>query len=108
MPRKLPISARDETALRQYVDAYRSFLEDGVHDLSDVCAAAGMRKEHHPHRLVVIGRSRQEMRKRLANWLRDGSATGVVSGHTAASTPLVFVFTGQGTQWWAMGRSVRH
>jgi acyl transferase domain-containing protein/NADPH:quinone reductase-like Zn-dependent oxidoreductase/thioesterase domain-containing protein/acyl carrier protein len=105
-PCVLPISARDETALREYVGAYRAFLEDAAHDVSDVCAASGMRKEHHPHRLVIIGRSRQEVRKRLASWLRDGSATGVVSGHTAPYTPLVFVFTGQGTQWWAMGRDL--
>jgi acyl transferase domain-containing protein/NADPH:quinone reductase-like Zn-dependent oxidoreductase/thioesterase domain-containing protein/acyl carrier protein len=105
-PCALAISARHETALREYVEAYRSLLEDAAHGLPDVCAAAGTRKEHHHHRLVVIGRSRQEVRTRLASWLRDGSATGVVSGHTAASTPLVFVFTGQGTQWWAMGRDL--
>lgn len=107
-PCALPISARDETALREYVQAYRSFLEDTAYSLADVGATAGVRKAHHDHRLVVIGGSRQEVRKRLANWLRVGSATGVVSGHTAASTPLVFVFTGQGTQWWAMGRGLFH
>ena len=38
------------------------------------------RKEHHPHRLVLIGRSREEMRHRAAAWLRDGAAEGVVTG----------------------------
>ncbi len=105
-PCLLPISARDETALRDYASAYRDLLSHTSHALGDVCAAAGERKAHHAHRLVVIGQSHPDIGKRLATWLREGSANGVVSGHAAPATPLVFVFTGQGTQWWAMGRHV--
>jgi acyl transferase domain-containing protein/NADPH:quinone reductase-like Zn-dependent oxidoreductase/thioesterase domain-containing protein/NAD(P)-dependent dehydrogenase (short-subunit alcohol dehydrogenase family)/SAM-dependent methyltransferase/acyl carrier protein len=105
-PCVLPISARDETALGEYVEAYRSFLENSAHSVLDVCAAAGTRKEHHTRRLVVTGTNAREIRKRLANWRRDGHATGVVAGQPSAHTPPVFVFTGQGTQWWGMGRQL--
>jgi acyl transferase domain-containing protein/NADPH:quinone reductase-like Zn-dependent oxidoreductase/thioesterase domain-containing protein/acyl carrier protein len=105
-PCVLPISARDETALRSYVQAYRAVLADRSQRLSDVCAFAGERKEHHNHRLVVIGHSPEDMRNRAATWLRDGSAAGVVVGRTMPHSPPVFVFTGQGAQWWAMGRQL--
>src|SRR5207247_11441792 len=105
-PCVLPISARDEAALGRSVDAYKEFLSGPSHALSDVCAAAGERREHHPQRLVVIGQSVAETRTCLTTWRRDGTAAGVVSGRTAAHGPLVFVFTGQGAQWWGMGREL--
>ncbi len=105
-PCLLPVSARDEAALRRYVGAYRDLMDDPSQALGDVCAAAGERKAHHDHRLVVIGDSRHDVRRSLTDWLRDGSATRVVPGHAAPGTRLVFVFTGQGPQWWAMGRQL--
>ena len=105
-PHLLPISARDESALRGYVTRYRDLLSDGSHPLADLCASAGDRKEHHPHRLVIVGRHREDMRRRASAWLRDGSDEGVVAGRYAAQTAPVFVFAGQGPQWWAMGHQL--
>ena len=105
-PLVLPISARDETALRAYVSAFCRCLQNGTEPLADLCAAAGSRKEQHPHRLVVAGRTGSELEGQLRQWLRDGHAPGVVSGRTKSNRPPVFVFTGQGGQWWAMGRTL--
>jgi thioester reductase-like protein len=107
-PFVLPISARDDVALRDYAKAYRSSLEDESLDLADFCYSAGARKEHHSERLVVLGRDAKELRGRLDSWLRGGDAAeGVITGRGAAkSKPIVFVFTGQGAQWWGMGREL--
>jgi acyl transferase domain-containing protein/NADPH:quinone reductase-like Zn-dependent oxidoreductase/thioesterase domain-containing protein/SAM-dependent methyltransferase/acyl carrier protein len=106
-PRLLAISARDETALQRYVGAYRDVLDDPSPPLEDLCAAAGERKAHHERRLAAIGHSHQQLRRRLAAWLRDGTASDVVSGRAAPGPPPVFVFSGQGTQWAGMGRQLR-
>ncbi|HEV3144024.1 MAG TPA: type I polyketide synthase, partial [Gemmataceae bacterium] len=107
-PFLLPISARDDKALRRYVESYRAVLSDRTLDLADVCFTAGERREHHDHRFVVLGQDAAQMRKRLAAWLRSSAPVeGVVTGRgRAAVTPLVFVYTGQGAQWWAMGRQL--
>jgi acyl transferase domain-containing protein/NADPH:quinone reductase-like Zn-dependent oxidoreductase/thioesterase domain-containing protein/SAM-dependent methyltransferase/acyl carrier protein len=105
-PCVLPISARDEAALGRAVDAHRELVRAMQPTLSDVCAAAGARREHHAQRLAVIGRSIAEVDRRLAAWRRDGTAAGVVAGRGGASAPLAFVFTGQGAQWWGMGRQL--
>lgn len=107
-PFVLPISARDDVALRDYVKAFRKSLEDESRDLADVCYSAGARKEHHSERLVVLGHDAKELCGRLDSWLRGGDDTeGVIAGRGASgSKPIVFVFTGQGAQWWAMGRQL--
>jgi acyl transferase domain-containing protein len=106
-PCLLPISARDDESLRRYAAAYRDHLADPARDLSDVCYSAGARKEHHERRLVVMGRSAAEIRRRLGVWLTGAAVKGVTTGRcSAALAPLVFVFTGQGAQWWAMGRQL--
>jgi acyl transferase domain-containing protein/NADPH:quinone reductase-like Zn-dependent oxidoreductase/SAM-dependent methyltransferase/acyl carrier protein len=109
----LPISARDEDSLRRFVESYRAFLADPALDLADACYCAGARREHHDHRLVVIGNTADQMRQRLGAWLHGADPEGVVIGRTttaaspqAGSSAPVFVYTGQGGQWWAMGRKL--
>ena len=107
-PLVLPISARDDVSLRDYAKAYRKSLEDESLDVSDFCYSAGARKEHHNERLAVMGHDAGGLRGRLDAWLRGSdSVEGVIAGRkNAEGGPLIFVFTGQGPQWWAMGRQL--
>jgi len=107
-PFVLPISARDDVSLRDYAKAYRKSLEDESLEVSDFCYSAGARKEHHDERLVVVGRDARELRVRLDAWLRGSDQLeGIVAGREdVEGGPIVFVFTGQGPQWWAMGRQL--
>jgi acyl transferase domain-containing protein len=109
-PFVLPISARDKTALRDYVTVYRRLITDSSLSLADVCYSAGAHKEHHSERLVVIADDAQQMSERLQSWLEgEDPAPGVIVGHRRdAARELVFVFTGQGSQWWAMGQQLLH
>ncbi len=109
-PLLLPISARDETSLIQYVKRFRDSLGLQVHDenLTDLCYSAGARKEHHHNRLVVLGRDSDQLRSRLTRRLADENASdGIIQGKSAANVgDITFVFTGQGAQWWQMGREL--
>ena len=107
-PFVLPISARDKIALRDYAAAYSKLLRDPSVSLADVCYSAGTHKEHHSESLVVIADNAQQMTDRLQSWLDSESpVSGAIVGQRHdAKKELVFVFTGQGSQWWAMGQQL--
>lgn len=107
-PILLPLSARTDDALRETVVRWRRFVRSSGADLHDIAAAAGRRREHHDHRLVFVARDREDLIHRMTEWLADGERSGqAISGRPAGELHApVFVFTGQGAQWWAMGQQL--
>lgn len=108
-PLLLPLSARDDEALRKYAAAYRDCLADESLKPGALATAAGLRKEQHDRRLVVRGRDRQQLRRRLGGWLSGvQQVQGVNQGRFNRSLgELTFVYTGQGAQWWGMGQQLQ-
>ncbi|MDZ4403436.1 polyketide synthase [Prosthecobacter sp.] len=105
----LPLSARgSDAALTAVARSFQSYLEsaDKSLHLNAICAAASRRRTHHELRLAVIGRTRSEMAESLAAFLRGEADPGLHSGQPVKNARLVFVFSGQGPQWWAMGREL--
>ncbi len=109
-PVLLPLSARTDDALRDTVVRMRRFLHASDTDLNEIAAAAGLKREHHDYRLTVTAKDRAAMIRRLTDWLAEGDRSGsVLTGRPVSEAhPLVFVFTGQGAQWWAMGQDLIH
>ena len=79
--------------------------------LEEIAANAALRRTHHDHRLAVVARSKQELAERLrefAAWAA-GRGRGSRGERSAGHRPrLAFVCSGQGPQWWAMGRQLLH
>jgi len=103
-PRLLPISARSPEALRTNASAHVDLL-DTTPSLDDACHTAGARREHHPYRLAVAGRTTHEMRESLQAFLTDDRRPGLAQAERPATQRprLAFVFSGNGSQWPAMG-----
>lgn len=104
----LTISARSRSALAAMAADYRdrlAKLDDA--DLADFRRSAALRRGHYDHRLAVGGATVAETAERLSAFLADGHAPGLVTGacETRGERP-VFVFSGMGPQWWAMGREL--
>jgi myxalamid-type polyketide synthase MxaE and MxaD len=104
----LPLSARSPEALKCLASAYQEFLatpEPAV-SLPDVCYTASARLGHHDHRLAVAGNSPAQLIDSLNAFLRGETRPGLSSGRKQAARrrKLVFVFSGQGSQWFGMGR----
>jgi acyl transferase domain-containing protein/acyl carrier protein len=107
----LPISARAPEALGEMAAAYAGLLRrDGADAprLLDVCYTAATRRTHHDHRAVAIGPTRHAVADALDALARGEVRFDVVNGRRlhGRRPDAVWVFSGQGPQWWAMGRDL--
>ena len=110
--RLLVLSAPTASALRALASHYRGV--DGP--LAAVCATAAIGRNHFPARLAVQADSIEDLRARLtafaggtadpgsAAQARGGWWTGV--RETLDEPPIAFLYTGQGAQYWGMGRDL--
>jgi acyl transferase domain-containing protein len=99
----LPLSTSDPQALGELATRYANTLSGDVDPL-DVCFSAGTRRTHFPHRLAVVGQDRQSLVEGLRR-IADGELP--VDGDRVSVPPrVVFVFSGQGSQWLGMGREL--
>ncbi len=106
----LTISARNDTALREFAARYRDFLrgEGSEAPIGGICHSANSRRGRHDYRLAVAGRTHEDIAARLDSYLSDTAAFGVFQGRRAPGPrpKLAFILTGMGPQWWAMGRQL--
>lgn len=105
----LPLSARSEAALTDLAKAWLAkFPADYPGALKDLCYSAACRRGHHDYRLAIMGDSWKAMHEKLTAFVAGQPDSGWVSGKadSKASSKPVFVYTGMGPQWWAMGREL--
>ena len=107
-PRILVISARSTAALRAHVAAHADrlvTLADQQH-LDDTCRTAALQRDHLEHRFAVVGRTSDDLRVHMQQWLAAGQAPGVRVARSSIDARTAFVFCGQGPQWWGMARGM--
>jgi acyl transferase domain-containing protein/acyl carrier protein/phospholipid N-methyltransferase len=111
----LMISARSEEALRATAARLSAWLEERSHAngsspvLPDLTYTLGARRNHHQYRLTLVAQSMEEAIREL-----KGHATGEqsvklrtsFSPRREAAPRIAFVMSGQGPQWWGMGREL--
>lgn len=102
-----PLSARGPAALACLAGRYVEALDAGADPAALASAVAHRRTHHRQARLAVVMSSPAELHDALAA-VRDGAAHPAVhqSSGSAVPSPLAFVFTGMGPQWWGMGRQL--
>ena len=96
----LPLSARSAPALGELARRYADVLAAGE-DAAAVCARAAVGRTHHPYRLCLHDSDSAA----LAAQLR-AAPTARLRPADAVAPRLAFVFSGQGSQWPAMGRGL--
>ncbi|UFP94731.1 type I polyketide synthase [Gloeobacter morelensis] len=106
----VPLSARTAQALQDLASAYRAWLRSdrALPALADLAYSAGLRRNHHGERLAVVAHTLAELGERLEDFGRGQPHCGVVSGRQPRKRRprIAFVCSGQGPQWWAMGREL--
>jgi acyl transferase domain-containing protein/surfactin synthase thioesterase subunit/NADP-dependent 3-hydroxy acid dehydrogenase YdfG/aryl carrier-like protein len=105
------VSARSAAALASSALRLADQLErqcDEVPDLHALAAALRFRRSRFEHRLGLVASSRDELRLQLTAFGKTGQAPtgGVIARAPEAAKRCAFVYTGQGAQWFAMGRKL--
>ena len=106
------ISANGPETLIAYARKYLSWLKGRKNDeqylLKDIVYSAGIRKAHYSNRLAVRANNESELFEYLEDYLNGDPNVNIAFTKSEFSEKprLVFVCTGQGPQWYAMGREL--
>ena len=109
------LSARSEESLRAAAARLAAWLEEHAPSngtaaqLPDLVYTLGARRNHHAYRLTATATEVLPLAGELKAFAETGSSTGLKSSFTPMpERPLRvgFVMSGQGPQWWGMGREL--
>ena len=111
----LVISARSEDALKASAARLAGWIES--HELGNGASpvlpkltySLGARRNHHAHRLTLIGSSSAEISGELQAFAAGNPVTKARTSFTPRpefAPRIGFVMSGQGPQWWGMGREL--
>jgi acyl transferase domain-containing protein len=104
----LLISGSSEAGLqavaRSYVDMLRT---QDCAPWQNVCAAAATCRSPLRYRLALSASSSEEAAQKLESYLDGKSVARLAAGSsTTPTSALAFVYSGNGPQWWGMGREL--
>jgi len=106
----LTLSAQSDRGLADLSSRYIDFLSKQTEaELTDICFSAHIGRCHLDERLAVIGTSPEEIERKLAEYLRNGSTAAVLRDSVASGldmSKVAFLFTGQGSQYAGMGKQL--
>jgi acyl transferase domain-containing protein/acyl carrier protein len=108
-PLLLPLSGRTAESLRDRARSVAQYIrtkpEVAAHDITYTAAA---RLEHFQHRLAVVASCREDLSSALEAFAENGDPVNLTAGRVRAkdAPKVAFVCSGQGAQWWAMGREL--
>ena len=109
------ISARSEEALRASALQLAKWLDERTHAngdspvLPDLVYSLGARRNHHQHRLTMVASSMTELVQELDAFGVKGETVKARTSFTPRpehAPRVAFVMSGQGPQWWGMGREL--
>src|ERR1700733_2525138 len=117
-PWPLVLSARSEEALRASASRLSAWLDQRSNAngsspmLPDLAYTLGARRNHHPYRLTLVAQSICEAIQEFNSYElspQDCTARMALAPRRTQPARVAFVMSGQGPQWWGMGRElIRH
>jgi phthiocerol/phenolphthiocerol synthesis type-I polyketide synthase C len=107
----LALSTKSASTLKELAHRFENHLATHPDEsLADVCFSANAGRSHFAHRLAATVDSPGQLRERLAAFIAGREVGGLQSSHvqSKSASRVVFLFTGQGSQYSGMGRQLYH
>ncbi|MEW6234513.1 MAG: SDR family NAD(P)-dependent oxidoreductase [Candidatus Omnitrophota bacterium] len=102
----LPLSAKNEVALKQLAARYADYFEQNPNTpIADACYTAGAGRSHFENRLAAAGAASEDFKDALRKF-SQGEKTKSLTSARGGRPRLAFLFTGQGSQYVGMGRGL--
>ncbi|MBN2717252.1 MAG: SDR family NAD(P)-dependent oxidoreductase [Deltaproteobacteria bacterium] len=107
-PLPLLLSARNDSALQQLAGAYKRILEADNVSLPELSKQAATRRSQLEIRAAVAATDRSDAIAKLSDMEKGISHPHVIKERPTLrqADKIAFVFSGQGPQWYAMGREL--
>jgi acyl transferase domain-containing protein/acyl carrier protein/SAM-dependent methyltransferase len=109
-PLLLPLSGRTVEALRDRARSIANYLKTKQDvAVDDVAYTLAARRDHLEYRLAAIG-TRRELTSTLEAFAEDQDPVNLTASRVRSKdmVKVAFVCSGQGAQWWGMGRELLH
>jgi len=103
----LTLSAKTEESLTQLVKRYDKHLSDHPDlTIADISFTANTARSHLKHRLAIVADSTTELTEKFSAFTAEQTPLGWIQGTKTKSPKIVFLFTGQGSQYIGMGQAL--
>lgn len=105
----VPLSANSHENLRSLASSFQDLFTTNFDiTTNDICYAASKRRSQHNFRLAAVGTSRRELSESLKALISGEEHPSLLLGGMVPDRlpKLAFVFSGQGGQWYGMGREL--
>ena len=107
--RILPLAAKTDAALQDLAERYLTWLDerlpspdlDQESTLADLAYTAGTGRSHFAHRAAIVFTDAESLRDGL-----QAVADGSKGAESMAAPKVAFAYTGQGSQWVGMGKTL--
>ncbi len=116
-PVAVPLSAPTGPHLQHLAARFAAAIECGSLarcSVSEIAGAIAAQRDHDKHRAVIIATTSEQLHQRLLclaegrEWPAEDrhAPPEIITGKAETGRKLVFTLTGQGGQWWSMGREL--
>ena len=102
----LTLSAKSDLALKTLAQRYEAWLPATAAPLADICFTANAGRSHFQHRLALVATNKNSLVEQLQDFLSQSSHEKNSQKTVSSHPKVVFLFTGQGSQYIGIGRQL--
>lgn len=106
-PYLFTLASKSEASLRNTVKAF-SAADLSAYPLAELCRAVNFQRSSYPARFACLVSSTEELQKKLQHYVDGNSKPSSLASPSGrfGHEPIVFLYTGQGSQYIGMGESL--